>query len=152
MNSCKCGKRDNLQLCSACKGIFYCSRDHQKDDWKSHKETCGFIKQAVANGFHKQIHRKGDPTQVPTKGKPVKVSYRGYFPNGVTFDQSGEFRFNLGMEEVIKGWDEGVATMCVGEKATFYLSAPYAYGSSGAPPTIPPEAPLVFDVELLEKF
>ncbi len=87
-----------------------------------------------------------------TKGKTVKVDYTGYLENGKMFDSSvkrGEpIEFQVGIGRVIKGWDEALQLMSVGDK--FRLIIPYtlAYGEQGIPPTIPPKATLIFDVEL----
>ena len=81
------------------------------------------------------------------------VHYVGTLTDGTKFDSSRdrdkEFSFKLGMGAVIKGWDKAVATMKKGEKSQVTCTAPYAYGEAGAPPTIPPDATLVFEVELL---
>lgn len=73
--------------------------------------------------------------------------------NGEKFDSSRDrnetFKFKLGVGQVIKGWDEGVKTMKVGERARFVLSPEYGYGKYGSPPVIPGNAVLVFDVELI---
>ncbi|RKP05069.1 hypothetical protein THASP1DRAFT_20266, partial [Thamnocephalis sphaerospora] len=80
------------------------------------------------------------------------VDYTGtLFPSGEQFDSStrrGTFKFDLGRGAVIRGWDVGVATMRVGEKAEFILAPNYAYGARGAPPRIPPNSTLKFEVEL----
>ncbi|KAK8042752.1 hypothetical protein PG994_013235 [Apiospora phragmitis] len=70
---------------------------------------------------------------------------------GMTFDSSvgrGDFETTIGVGQVIKGWDEGVTQMKVGEKATLTISADFAYGARGFPGHIPPNSDLIFDVEL----
>ena len=93
-------------------------------------------------------------TRHPSRGDDVTVHYVGTLESdGSKFDSSrdrGEpFKFKIGMGQVIKGWDLGVATMKKGEKAVFTLPAEYAYGEAGSPPKIPGGATLVFEIELL---
>jgi len=87
-------------------------------------------------------------------GKMVKVHYTGKLTNGTVFDSSykrGEpIEFKLGVGQVIKGWDEGIALMKVGGKATLTIPADLGYGARGAGGVIPPNATLVFDVELVD--
>ncbi|GAC1570525.1 MAG: FKBP-type peptidyl-prolyl cis-trans isomerase [Polyangiales bacterium] len=87
-------------------------------------------------------------------GKRVKVHYTGTLTDGKKFDSSLDrqrpFQFNLGAGEVIRGWDEGVAGMKVGGKRKLTIPADLGYGAAGAPPLIPANATLVFEVELLE--
>ena len=91
-------------------------------------------------------------------GKKVSVHYTGWLDEngkkGKKFDSSLDrgdpFKFPLGAGHVIRGWDEGVAGMKVGGKRTLYIPPTLGYGSRGAPPVIPPNAGLIFDVELLE--
>lgn len=87
------------------------------------------------------------------KGQIVRVHYTGWLMSGEKFDSSVDrndpFEFVLGAGQVIAGWDQGVATMRVGDKVKLTIPSNLAYGDDGYPGAIPPKATLIFEVELL---
>jgi peptidylprolyl isomerase len=85
----------------------------------------------------------------PQTGQSIKVKYAGTLENGQKFD-SGTFDFNVGTGQVIKGWDEGLITMKVGGSRKLIIPPDLGYGARGAGNVIPPNATLLFDVELLK--
>jgi FKBP-type peptidyl-prolyl cis-trans isomerase len=91
---------------------------------------------------------------VANAGQQVSVHYTGWLADGSSFDRSvsrGQpFAFALGRGQVIKGWDEGVSGMRIGGKRRLIIPAALGYGARGAPGAIPPNATLIFDVELLD--
>mmetsp|Transcript_38869 Transcript_38869/g.86461 ORF Transcript_38869/g.86461 Transcript_38869/m.86461 type:complete len:109 (+) Transcript_38869:351-677(+) len=104
-------------------------------------------------GVDIEVLQAGDGQNYPQKGNTVTVHYVGTLTNGTKFDSSRDrgkpFQFKLGMGQVIKGWDEGVAKMSKGEKSKLTISPDYGYGAHGAGGVIPPNATLIFEVELL---
>lgn len=101
----------------------------------------------------------GFPTLQPSSASAVPRAARlrtqpGMLEDGKKFDSSRDrnkpFKFVMGKQEVIRGWEEGVAQMSVGQRAKMTISPDYAYGSTGHPGIIPPNATLIFDVELMK--
>ena len=91
--------------------------------------------------------------QLPRVGETVIVNYTGLLGSGVKFDSSLDrgqpFKFELGAGRVIKGWDEGIAKLHIGEQATLIIPPQLGYGARGAGGVIPPDATLIFIVELI---
>lgn len=108
--------------------------------------------ETTASGLKYSIDQPGTG-EMPKNGQTVSVHYTGWLPDGKKFDSSRDrqqpFEFTLGQGQVIKGWDEGVAAMKIGEKRTLVIPPDLGYGSRGAGGVIPPGATLVFKVELL---
>lgn len=113
----------------------------------------GEEKEIGNQGLKKKLLKEGEGWDTPDNGDEVEVHYTGTLLDGTQFDSSRDrgtpFKFTLGQGQVIKGWDLGIKTMKKGENALFTIPADLAYGSSGSAPTIPPNATLQFDVELL---
>jgi peptidylprolyl isomerase len=100
----------------------------------------GYIDESVGEGAQ------------PQPGQQVTVHYTGWLTNGQQFDSSRggrPFQFPIGAGAVIRGWDEGVATMKVGGKRRLIVPSELGYGARGFPPVIPANSTLIFDVELL---
>lgn len=121
-----------------------------KADAELDKLAAGF--QKTDSGLRYQIIQKGDGAQAE-KGKSISVHYKGQLPDGTVFDSSYERKqpidFTVGVGQVIKGWDEGLQLLKVGDKARLVIPSELAYGSQGAGGVIPPNATLIFDVELM---
>ena len=115
------------------------------------KLAAGFEK--TESGLRYKIIQKGNGKKAEA-GKTVSVHYTGSLENGKTFDSSyprkKPIEFPLGRGNVIEGWDEGIALLQVGDKARFVIPAYLGYGERGAGGVIPPNATLVFDVELMD--
>ncbi|KGO88581.1 peptidylprolyl isomerase [Flavobacterium rivuli WB 3.3-2 = DSM 21788] len=115
------------------------------------KLAAGFDK--TDSGLRYKIIQKGDGKKAE-KGKKVSVHYKGSLESGEVFDSSYTRKqpidFQLGVGQVISGWDEGIALLQVGDKARFVIPSHLGYGSRGAGGVIPPDATLIFDVELMD--
>lgn len=113
--------------------------------------AAGFEK--TDSGLRYQFIQRGSGKQAEN-GKTVAVHYEGSLENGKVFDSSyprkKPIEFRLGQGQVIEGWDEGIALLKVGDKVRFVIPSHLGYGSRGAGGAIPPNATLIFDVELME--
>ena len=105
------------------------------------------------SGLRYKMINKGEGKKAEA-GKTVSVHYEGSLENGKVFDSSyprkKPIEFRLGQGQVIEGWDEGIALLQVGDKARFVIPSDLAYGAAGAGGVIPPNATLIFDVELMD--
>ena len=113
--------------------------------------VCGAIARKTLNmKIETIVSGKG---AAPKQGETVLVHYTGWLTDGTKFDSSVDrdepFAFVLGTGQVIQGWDKGVAAMRIGEKARLTIPPELAYGEQGYPGAIPPNATLIFEVELL---
>jgi FKBP-type peptidyl-prolyl cis-trans isomerase len=113
--------------------------------------SAGF--QKTERGLRYQFLQQGNGKKAE-KGKGVSVHYKGTLADGTVFDSSYQRKqpidFTLGVGQVIQGWDEGIQLLKVGDKARFVIPSHLAYGSQGAGGVIPPDAILIFDVELMD--
>ena len=111
------------------------------------------VKYKDVTKLKKEDLKKGTGTEAKS-GNTVSVHYTGWLINGTKFDSSVDrgqpFTFHLGKGEVIPGWDQGVAGMKVGGKRRLHIPSSLGYGPNGAPPVIPGNATLIFEVELLD--
>ncbi len=122
-----------------------------KQDAALDKISAGFSK--TESGLRYQILQEGNGAKAE-KGKTVSVHYKGQLADGTVFDSSYKrkepIEFPLGVGQVISGWDEGVQLLKIGDKARFVIPSHLGYGSAGAGGVIPPDATLIFDVELMD--
>ena len=136
--------------------IFEGSREKRLEEAKKAAEAeldklaSGF--DSTDSGLRYKIIQKGNGVKAE-KGKTVSVHYKGQLADGTVFDSSYKrnqpIYFPLGVVQVIPGWDEGISLLSVGDKARLVIPSHLGYGSRGAGGVIPPDANLVFDVELM---
>lgn len=106
---------------------------------------------STESGLQYEILHKGDNTETPTAKSKVKVHYHGTLIDGTVFDSSVDrgTPISFGLNQVIKGWQEGLQYMSEGDKFRLYIPSTLGYGKGGSGP-IPPAAVLIFDVELIQ--
>lgn len=127
------------------------AEEKQRAEAELEKLAAGFDK--TDSGLRYKIIQKGGGTKAE-KGKTVSVHYKGQLTDGSVFDSSYKrnqpIDFPLGVGQVIPGWDEGIQLLDVGDKARLVIPSHLGYGSRGAGGVIPPDATLIFDVELVD--
>ncbi|WP_370298316.1 FKBP-type peptidyl-prolyl cis-trans isomerase [Pontibacterium sp.] len=142
--------------------VFFLFRNSQKNKQAAaQNKTAGeaFLAQnkneegvmTTASGLQYKVLQEGSGTEHPTATSKVKVHYHGTLIDGTVFDSSVERGepIAFGLNQVIKGWTEGVQLMVVGEKTRFFIPSELAYGN-GSAGVITPGSTLIFDVELLD--
>ena len=121
----------------------------ETSEFEKHVE--GMIK--TSSGLYYKINKKGNKNR-PLKGQNVKVHYKGMLLDGTVFDSSIKrdqpIDFTIGIGQVIAGWDEGISLLSEGASAKLVIPSKLAYGEKGAGGIIPPNASLIFEVELLK--
>ncbi len=131
------------------------AKNTKKNNTRQQKGNKQMTRHKTPSGLEYEIITEGSGAS-PVKGKPVTVHYTGWLNEngkpGSKFDSSvdrgQQFKFVIGIGQVIPGWDEGVMSMKIGEKRRLYIPAKLGYGTRGAGRLIPPNANLIFDVEL----
>ncbi len=127
------------------------AQERASKDVELEKLASGFEK--TKSGLRYQIIQKGNGKKAE-KGNKVSVHYKGQLADGTVFDSSYKrnqpLDFQVGVGQVIQGWDEGICLLKVGDKARLVIPSDLGYGASGAGGMIPPDATLVFDVELMD--
>lgn len=149
----------NFVALSACCTLCACeSHLNKSTDKPKTEEVKTMAIQELGSGLKKEVLTAAPATAAsPQPGKKVTVHYTGWLDNGgkqgekfdSSVDRGTPFSFIIGIGQVIQGWDKGVMSMKVGEKARLTIPAELGYGTRGAGGVIPPNATLIFDVELI---
>lgn len=155
-------KKAAIVYCLTVGSVFFLAQCGQtkREEKKESMQPEGTLKMARmknASGLEYEIVKEGSG-ETPQIGKKVTVHYTGWLDeNGVpgrkfdsSVDRGQPFSFIIGVGQVIKGWDEGVLGMKIGEKRRLTIPANLGYGARGAGGVIPPNATLIFDVELID--
>jgi FKBP-type peptidyl-prolyl cis-trans isomerase len=125
----------------------------ERDAKRAELDTLAVGFEETESGLRYQILQKGTGAKAE-KGQTVSVHYKGQLPDGTVFDSSYKrkqpLEFPIGVGQVIAGWDEGIQLLNVGDKARLVIPSDLGYGSRGAGGVIPPDATLIFDVELMD--
>ncbi len=136
----------------ACVAMMFVAAGCKQDNVKKEADKVEGKEITTASGLKYVDYKVGEGAQ-PQAGQTVIVHYTGTLTNGQKFDSSVDrnqpFSFTLGRGMVIKGWDEGLASMKVGGKRKLIIPPELGYGARGAGGVIPPNATLLFDVELI---
>jgi len=132
---------------------------HKDVDQLTHKTKKLDVKAAEAPRYTKKVLKNGDKTRFPQKGDEVECYYTGKLDNGKVFDSNMDLdkkgkkgaplKFKVGVGKVIRGWDEALLTMSVGESAELVIQPEWAYGKKGVEGKVPAGASLIFQVELV---
>lgn len=144
-------------LLSSCSNAKQKSSDDNQQKI-TQEESTTMTKKSLPSGLaYTILHEAPEGAAQPKAGQHVSVHYTGWLDDGQgnagrkfdsSVDRGQKFTFVIGVGQVIRGWDEGVMDMKVGEKRRLYIPASLGYGSRGAGAVIPPNAALIFDVEL----
>jgi FKBP-type peptidyl-prolyl cis-trans isomerase len=136
--------------------ITACQKQHEKKRKKADEKTItDYITWHQLNatptgsGLYYVIFSQGTGVQ-PTASSTVKVKYKGYFPDGKSFDQSPDSGATFSLSGVIKGWQEGIPLFKKGGKGMLLVPSKLGYGTQGGGTSVPPDAVLIFDIELLD--
>ncbi len=152
-------KKITIVALAACTGVlvyaYKTNKIKQQETMKNGSMESSII--TLPSGLRYQIIQSSDNATVAQSGTTVTVHYTGWLNKNdaadkkfdSSVDRNKPFTFKLGIGQVIKGWDEGVAGMKIGEKRRLFIPANLGYGTRGAGAIIPPDSALIFDVELI---
>ena len=150
----------SLVVTIACVCMFACENKTKKESTMNLSPEEQIIAQkwpkaiSTNSGLRYVVTREGKGIEKPTAGTVVTAHYTGTLLDGKKFDSSVDrgqpFKFQVGVGQVIRGWDEAFLDMKKGEKRILIIPYTLAYGEAGMPPVIPSKATLIFDVEMID--